>query len=178
MIRHKNSTAVRVRLVAADDMLKKPDWLNESTWRGLVKRDDGSCLACSRKLEIVCSVHHLLPRSCGGDDGLSNLVLLCQSCHDRLEMAQEAMLWWVNRPPSRNQIVGIFEDAMSESDSGLPRQVSPAVKTFHAKRIIFEHRDRPEHLRILRGIAKQRNCWHHVDWSLVESEIYRRGGLA
>ncbi|CAN7337063.1 RecQ family ATP-dependent DNA helicase [Rhizobium sp. LjRoot258] len=57
-----------------------------STWeetRRLVHERDGfRCVSCSLKLASRdADVHHLLPRSMGGSDELSNLVTLCDGCH-------------------------------------------------------------------------------------------------
>ena len=48
-------------------------------------RDDFTCRLCVSKLETnELQVHHIVPVSDGGDDELSNLVLLCHNCHTSL----------------------------------------------------------------------------------------------
>ena len=48
-------------------------------------RDDFTCRLCVNKLETnELQVHHIVPVSDGGDDELSNLVLLCHNCHTSL----------------------------------------------------------------------------------------------
>jgi ATP-dependent DNA helicase RecQ len=48
----------------------------------VLKRDNFHCVACSTPVRSEdADVHHLLPRSMGGNDELSNLVTLCDGCH-------------------------------------------------------------------------------------------------
>ena len=48
-------------------------------------RDGFTCRLCIRKMDTnVLEVHHIIPVSSGGDDELSNLVLLCHDCHTAL----------------------------------------------------------------------------------------------
>ncbi|WP_083199234.1 RecQ family ATP-dependent DNA helicase [Rhizobium sp. AC44/96] len=54
----------------------------EDTRRLVLARDGFKCVSCSTKLKSRdADVHHLLPRSMGGSDELSNLVTLCDGCH-------------------------------------------------------------------------------------------------
>ncbi|WP_085033299.1 RecQ family ATP-dependent DNA helicase [Ensifer aridi] len=54
----------------------------EETRRLVLERDGYQCVSCSTKLSSSnADVHHLLPRSMGGSDELSNLVTLCDGCH-------------------------------------------------------------------------------------------------
>ncbi|MFD2053698.1 RecQ family ATP-dependent DNA helicase [Mesorhizobium calcicola] len=48
----------------------------------VLERDHCRCVSCSTPVKSAqADVHHLLPRSMGGTDGLSNLVTLCDGCH-------------------------------------------------------------------------------------------------
>lgn len=63
-------------------MLKVAD----SQWRAIRKqvleRDEFRCVSCGTSLRsIEADIHHLLPRSMGGTDELSNLIALCDGCH-------------------------------------------------------------------------------------------------
>lgn len=58
--------------------------------RALYQRDGGVCRACRLPLKLQSSVgywweiahaHHIVYRSAGGDDSLSNRLLLCPKCH-------------------------------------------------------------------------------------------------
>jgi ATP-dependent DNA helicase RecQ len=54
----------------------------EDTRLLVLARDEFKCVSCSTKLKSRdADVHHLLPRSMGGSDELSNLVTLCDGCH-------------------------------------------------------------------------------------------------
>jgi len=46
-------------------------------------RDHFCCLRC--RSEGKLTVHHIMPRSEGGHDDLSNLMTLCRKCHDYIE---------------------------------------------------------------------------------------------
>lgn len=55
-------------------------------WREMrlqvLKRDSYRCVSCSTPVKSSeADIHHLLPRSMGGTDELSNLVTLCDGCH-------------------------------------------------------------------------------------------------
>ncbi|MGI6852065.1 RecQ family ATP-dependent DNA helicase [Mesorhizobium sp. 1B3] len=48
----------------------------------VLKRDNFRCVSCSTPAKSAeADIHHLLPRSMGGTDELSNLVTLCDGCH-------------------------------------------------------------------------------------------------
>ncbi|MGB3486960.1 MAG: RecQ family ATP-dependent DNA helicase [Xanthobacteraceae bacterium] len=48
----------------------------------VLQRDNFRCKSCSVELRSVeADIHHLMPRSMGGTDELSNLVTLCDGCH-------------------------------------------------------------------------------------------------
>jgi 5-methylcytosine-specific restriction endonuclease McrA len=52
------------------------DW--EAIRHDALARDGFRCVEChSGEAETVLHVHHLLPRSMGGDDELGNLITLC-----------------------------------------------------------------------------------------------------
>jgi ATP-dependent DNA helicase RecQ len=54
----------------------------EDTRRLVLARDEYKCVSCSAKVKSRdADVHHLLPRSMGGSDEVSNLVTLCYGCH-------------------------------------------------------------------------------------------------
>lgn len=54
----------------------------DETRRSVLERDGYRCVSCSMSLRSHdADVHHLLPRSMGGSDELSNLVTLCDGCH-------------------------------------------------------------------------------------------------
>lgn len=48
----------------------------------VLQRDNFRCVSCGVELDSAeADIHHLLPRSMGGTDQLSNLVTLCDGCH-------------------------------------------------------------------------------------------------
>jgi ATP-dependent DNA helicase RecQ len=53
----------------------------QTTRRQVLQRDGSCCVSCGEALGPDADIHHLLPRSMGGTDELSNLVALCDGCH-------------------------------------------------------------------------------------------------
>lgn len=49
----------------------------------VIFRQVGKCADCFKELWGKLTVHHILPRSNGGGNELSNLVGLCRPCHDQ-----------------------------------------------------------------------------------------------
>ncbi|MBK5571391.1 RecQ family ATP-dependent DNA helicase [Ensifer sp. SSB1] len=63
-----------------DEQCHVGNW--EDTRRLVLARDGYKCVSCSVTVKSRdADVHHLLPRSMGGSDELSNLVTLCDGCH-------------------------------------------------------------------------------------------------
>ncbi|MCX7596799.1 MAG: HNH endonuclease [Fischerella sp.] len=54
-----------------------------SSWREIrskvLQRDNRKCQVCGK--EYSGQVHHIIPKSKGGTNDLSNLILLCGRCH-------------------------------------------------------------------------------------------------
>ena len=54
----------------------------QATRQQILIRDNYRCVSCATPVKSAeADVHHLLPRSMGGTDDLSNLVTLCDGCH-------------------------------------------------------------------------------------------------
>lgn len=50
----------------------------------ILRRDSFTCQVCGKKRQRrTLEVHHIIPRSKGGDDDPTNLIALCKYCHDR-----------------------------------------------------------------------------------------------
>lgn len=69
-----------------NELLQERDDQEQSRWRlvrqQVLARDNYRCLHCGVELRSdEADIHHLLPRSMGGGDELSNLVTLCDGCH-------------------------------------------------------------------------------------------------
>jgi hypothetical protein len=47
-------------------------------------RDHSRCQGCLKRKKSL-SVHHIIPRKCGGADDLDNLITLCIECHNLVE---------------------------------------------------------------------------------------------
>ena len=55
-------------------------------WARIVAEKTGPCRVCGSvengRMESKIQLHHLVPRSRGGDDTLDNIVPLCRRCHE------------------------------------------------------------------------------------------------
>ena len=81
-------------------------------WRGTTKRTataaqlkaliarDGGCVGCGCH-PALCQAHHIRPASQGGPTTISNMVLLCWSCHQRVHHNQ----WTVARRHGRFEVL-------------------------------------------------------------------------
>lgn len=68
----------------------------------VLRRDKWTCQRCLRKMRAkrYLTAHHIVPRDKGGGNYMENLITLCTTCHDIVEM---------NEFRSRAEIVGSFE---------------------------------------------------------------------
>lgn len=73
-------------------MNHKESGLTQAEWRLLrdqiLARDNFTCLRCDKKFRYKknLSVHHVIPRADGGSNDPTNLVTLCNPCHDYVEV--------------------------------------------------------------------------------------------
>ena len=58
------------------------DWKAISDF--IKKRDKRACKACGLRFNLT--VHHIIPRKEGGSNDPTNLITLCTSCHDTVEI--------------------------------------------------------------------------------------------
>jgi 5-methylcytosine-specific restriction endonuclease McrA len=58
--------------------------LDENLRKAIILRDKCKCLECG-KLNCRLEVHHIVPRRSHGSDALSNLITLCEKCHDKIK---------------------------------------------------------------------------------------------
>lgn len=59
-------------------------FVRASKWWAVLARDKWKCLSCGRSTQehgVVLEVDHILPRSKGGSDDMSNLQTLCKKCN-------------------------------------------------------------------------------------------------
>ena len=55
--------------------------------RSFCRQFNYCCQACRKRFSADClSLHHIVPREEGGADEGDNLILLCHSCHDKVEL--------------------------------------------------------------------------------------------
>lgn len=70
-----------------------------SEWRRTrelaLDRDLGLCQECKRqgRLKVGTDVDHIIPKSRGGTDDLSNLQTLCRECHKEKTYSERKRVW-------------------------------------------------------------------------------------
>jgi len=68
-----------------DGFYMSPKW--RRTRREVFYRDHYHCLRCDKRFKTEeLTPHHLIPRDEGGSDDTSNLVTMCNPCHDYAEV--------------------------------------------------------------------------------------------
>ena len=87
-------------------------------------RDKHTCQCCGAK-KVRLEVHHIVYRSNGGTNDLSNLITLCEKCHKKVHAGKIA----INKKPKKTTN---FKDAttMSILRSMLLKRYSEAIETF------------------------------------------------
>ena len=98
----------------------------KQTRRYIHARDGDRCRRCGASGAVQrLYTHHILPRTQGGSDNPSNLMLVCQSCHGKLEREAQRALVTSSRSnapePAKPKSVSQW---LRPSDYG-PQAVSP-----------------------------------------------------
>lgn len=55
--------------------------ISEETRKAILERDNFRCVICGSAEKENLTIHHLIPKSAGGSDVLSNLITICVACH-------------------------------------------------------------------------------------------------
>lgn len=83
------------------------DWAKAKV--ACLKRDKNTCQRCDKKgnnYERHVTAHHIIPRAEEGANDLSNLITLCDPCHDFVEI-HDLRTW--------AEIIGSYEDEVNRS---------------------------------------------------------------
>ncbi|MER9119839.1 RecQ family ATP-dependent DNA helicase [Mesorhizobium sp. M0954] len=114
----------------------------------VLERDGYRCVSCGVALRSAdADIHHLLPRSMGGADEMSNLVCLCDGCHARHHptlaggLARRAMERWAVRLARWLDREGVVSEAAGS--------FGPVLRLFGLER--FRHGQLPIILAALSG---------------------------
>lgn len=67
---------------------QKSNRLDENIRKAVILRDDCKCKECG-KSNCKLEVHHIKPRRLNGSNTLSNLITLCEKCHQKTEGKEE-----------------------------------------------------------------------------------------
>ena len=70
---------------------QKSNRLDENLRKATIMRDMNKCKECG-KSNCMLEVHHIVPRRLKGSDTLSNLITLCEKCHDKTEGEEEKFI--------------------------------------------------------------------------------------
>ncbi|MBD1831147.1 HNH endonuclease [Cyanobacteria bacterium FACHB-472] len=88
-----------------------------SSWREIrqqaLRRDNRTCQVCRK--EHSGQVHHIIPRSKGGTDDLSNLITLCGRCHMVISPVPEWLITKVWKIPAE-EISGVSQQVQNRID--------------------------------------------------------------
>lgn len=77
--------------------------MNRNIRARVLKRDNFRCISCGGIENL--DVHHLFPKSYGGEDRLENLITLCAECHPHWEaVIREYVHKLVNRRITSNKL--------------------------------------------------------------------------
>lgn len=81
-----------------DTTISREDWLLLKY--AVIKRDKQKCQRCDRRFKMSdLSAHHIVSRADGGSNDMTNLITLCNPCHDFVE----------GRFSTRPEIIGSHE---------------------------------------------------------------------
>lgn len=67
---------------------QKSNRLDENLRKATILRDKCKCMECG-KTNCMLEAHHIVPRRLKGSDSISNLIALCESCHNKTEGKEE-----------------------------------------------------------------------------------------
>lgn len=67
---------------------RKSNRLDENIRKAVILRDRGKCMECG-KYKCRLEVHHIKPRRLNGSNTLSNMITLCEKCHQKTEGNEE-----------------------------------------------------------------------------------------
>lgn len=74
-----------------------------------------ACAICGHDGE---EIHHIIPKSEGGNDTLNNLVLLCHSCHDKIHNHQPI---WIHGTPFKGDLITAYLKEYIEGEEDASR---------------------------------------------------------
>jgi len=94
--------------------------ISDSDYQALLtmfcRKYDYKCQACGKRVRRHrLGLHHIVPQSRGGDNDVTNLILLCRICHDKIEVD-------IKRYPTAESIECCFSNT-------LKRPIEPPIIT-------------------------------------------------
>jgi hypothetical protein len=93
---HLEDVAIDIRALTEGKNLyswqyQKSNRLDENIRKAIVLRDDCKCMECG-KSNCMLEVHHIVPRRLKGSNTISNLITLCNVCHDKTEGKEDQFI--------------------------------------------------------------------------------------
>ena len=128
---------------------QKSNRLDENIRKAVILRDGCKCKECG-KTNCKLEVHHIKPKRLGGSNTLSNLITLCENCHQKTEGVEE-------------QYMKHYFDMLNNSDN---KNLNYAQHTMIGKIWLREHLSNLGELNLTTGgnTANKR-----VDWDVEKS---------
>ena len=128
---------------------QKSNRLDENIRKAVILRDGCKCKECG-KTNCKLEVHHIKPKRLGGSNTLSNLITLCENCHQKTEGVEE-------------QYMQHYFDMLNNSDN---KNLNYAQHTMIGKIWLREHLSNLGELNLTTGgnTANKR-----VDWDVKKS---------
>ena len=81
--------------------------MNKELRQKVRERDNNKCRFCETEENL--HTHHVIPRSVQGSDELSNLITVCQSCHNTIESTQGKALKRLKQKFEENFVSSILK---------------------------------------------------------------------
>lgn len=91
----------------------------------LLLKEHERCELCGSRRGL--EVHHIIPQVCGGKSELSNLIVLCCSCHAKLTPKSYLTKVGMDKVRERNRITDCFIEMLNAIEAQEPVTASETV---------------------------------------------------
>lgn len=123
-----------------ENLVREASPWNKESWAKVravvIKRDGNRCVRCEARPGVkALTVHHIVPRSEGGDDRQANLVSLCAACHDWVECHEPRLrnraeiIGAVDEEPGREFDLAAVREDIVFARARWPRRMPERVRT-------------------------------------------------
>lgn len=102
--------------------------LDENTRKAVILRDKCKCMDCG-KTNTKLEVHHIVPRRLKGSNNLSNLITLCEKCHDKTKEKEEEFISKYQKMIDGNHIRFDYAQHVMQGKTWLRDELEKIFKT-------------------------------------------------